>query len=66
MSEVIGGVEIPETGAVVEATRLVQEKINPVLFHHSRRVFLFGAIHAHRLGVQPDPELLYCACPSRG
>jgi hypothetical protein len=61
MSEVIAGIEIPETTAVVEATRLVQEEISPILFQHSRRVFLFGSIHARKLGVQPDPELLYLA-----
>lgn len=61
MSEIIAGVEVPETAAVVEATRLVQESISPLLYHHSRRVYLFGQIHAQRLGVTPDPELLYLA-----
>ncbi|MFC0505187.1 HD domain-containing protein [Micromonospora costi] len=32
---------------------------SPLIYHHSRRVFLFSQIHAHQLGVQPDPELLY-------
>ena len=32
-----------------------------MLFQHSRRVYLFGALHARRLGLQPDPELLYVA-----
>ncbi|MEU0044878.1 HD domain-containing protein [Streptomyces werraensis] len=59
MSEIIAGVEIPETAAVVEATRRVQETTSPLIYHHSRRVFVFGAIHAHRLGLEPDPELLY-------
>ena len=61
MSEIIAGVEVPDTAAVAEATRLVQETISPLLYHHSRRVFFFGQIHAHRLGVKPDPELLYLA-----
>ena len=61
MSEIIAGVEVPETAAVAEATRLVQATISPLLYHHSRRVFFFGQIHAHRLGVTPDPELLYLA-----
>jgi hypothetical protein len=34
---------------------------SPLLYHHSRRVFLFGQIHARLLGVQADPELLYLA-----
>ncbi|RAO34226.1 hypothetical protein PSN13_03093 [Micromonospora saelicesensis] len=61
MSEVIGGLEIPETAAVAAATRHIQETTRPVIYHHSRRVFLFGLIHARRLGVKPDPELLYLA-----
>jgi len=60
MPEVIAGLEIPETAAVAEATRLIQETTSPLIYHHSRRVFFFGLIHAHKLGVQPDPELL-CA-----
>ncbi|WP_306470739.1 HD domain-containing protein [Pseudonocardia halophobica] len=61
MTEVIAGVEIPETAAVAEASRLIQETTSPLIYHHSRRVFFFGQIHAHRLGVAPDPELLYLA-----
>lgn len=59
MSEIIAGVEIPDTAAVAEATRLLRETASPLIYHHSRRVFFFGQIHAHRLGVKPDPELLY-------
>jgi HD superfamily phosphohydrolase YqeK len=54
-------VEFPETAAVAEATRLARETTSPLIYHHSRRVFLFGQIHAQRLGVTPDPELLYLA-----
>ena len=51
MSEIIAGVEVPETAAVAEATRLGQETASLLIYHHSRRVFFFGQIHAHRLGV---------------
>ena len=61
MSEVIAGLEIPGTAAVAEATRHIRETTSPLLYHHSRRVFLFGLMHARRLGVEPDPELLYVA-----
>jgi hypothetical protein len=62
MPEVIAGLEIPETAAVAQATRLIQETTRPpFIYHHSRRVFFFGLIHAHKLGVKPDPELLYVA-----
>lgn len=61
MPEIIAGLEIPETAAVAEATRHIRETTNSLIYHHSRRVFLFGLIHAGRLGVEPDPELLYLA-----
>lgn len=61
MTEIIAGVEIPETQAAAEATRLVQDATSPLIFHHSRRVFLFSTLQARELGLQPDPELLYLA-----
>ncbi|MER6438606.1 MULTISPECIES: HD domain-containing protein [unclassified Streptomyces] len=59
MNDIIAEVEIPETAAVAEATRFLRETTGPLLFHHSRRVFLFASLHARKLGLQPDPELLY-------
>jgi hypothetical protein len=61
MSEIIAGVEVPDTAAVTEATHLIRETTTPLIYHHSRRVFFFAQIHAQRLGVAPDPELLYLA-----
>jgi hypothetical protein len=61
MSEFIAGMEVPETAAVAEATRLLQETTSPLVYGHSRRVYFFSRLHAHRLGVAPDPELLYLA-----
>lgn len=61
MTEVIAGVEVPDTAAVAEATRHLQETTSPLVYHHSRRVYFFGRIHAERLGARPDPELLYLA-----
>jgi len=61
MTEVIAGVEIPQTAAAVEATRAIRGRTSPLIFHHSRRVFLFGAIDAQTRGLEPDPELLYLA-----
>ncbi len=59
MTDIIAGTEIPGTPAVEEATEFLREKTTPLIFHHSRRVFLFGSLHARRLGLRPDPELLY-------
>ena len=61
MIEVIGGIEIPDTRLVADATALVRDAQEDFLYHHSRRVFLFAAIRGARLGLEPDPELLYVA-----
>jgi hypothetical protein len=61
MIEVIAGVEIPQTPAAVTATRAIRETTSELVYHHSRRVFLFGMIHAQTHGLEPDPELLYVA-----
>ena len=61
MTKIIAGVRIPSTSATAEATRLVEEALTPLLFHHSRRVFVFSALHAQTLGLDADPELLYMA-----
>jgi hypothetical protein len=44
MSEHIAAVEIPDTRLVTEATELVREAASPLIYHHSRRVYLFGAL----------------------
>jgi hypothetical protein len=59
MAEVIGGVEIPDTRLVSDATAFVRDAENDLLYHHSRRVFLFAALQGERLQLEPDPELLY-------
>nr|WP_239536886.1 HD domain-containing protein [Arthrobacter roseus] len=41
------------------ATKLVRGATDDLLFHHSRRVFLFGSMQGKRLGYDFDPELLY-------
>ncbi|WAC90418.1 HD domain-containing protein [Mycobacterium sp. Aquia_213] len=59
--ETIAGIAIPDTALAREATEFVRSAEEDVLFHHSRRTFLFGTLHGRRLGLQPDPELLYVA-----
>jgi hypothetical protein len=59
VSERIADVEIPDSRLVTEATELVRDAASPLLFHHSRRVFLFGTLQGRRRGLVPDPELLY-------
>jgi HD superfamily phosphodiesterase len=59
MQETIAGIAIPDTKLVTDATELVLQSTDELLFNHSRRVFLFGALQGKRKGIHPDPELLY-------
>ncbi|MGW2958771.1 HD domain-containing protein [Streptomyces sp. NPDC001220] len=59
MSEEIAGVRIPDTALVREATEMVRDVATPLVFDHSRRVFLWGSLRGRALGLSFDPELLY-------
>ena len=59
MAESIAGVQIPDSALAREATELVREAASPLLFDHSRRVFVFGALRGREQGLEFDPELLY-------
>ncbi|MEU8799603.1 HD domain-containing protein [Spirillospora sp. NPDC048819] len=59
MSESIAGVQIPDSALAREATELVREAASPLLFDHSRRVFVWGSLRGREQGVRFDPELLY-------
>src|SRR6201987_3760811 len=55
----VAGIVIPDTPLVREITEYIRDTEDALLFNHSRRVFLFGAIEGPRGGLQADPELLY-------
>ncbi len=55
----IAGIAIPDSALAGEATEFVREVSTPLLFHHSRRVFLWAALQAQRLSLDYDAELLY-------
>ena len=57
--ETIADIVIPDTALVRHVTAFIREAENDLLFDHSRRVFLFGALQGRRRGLQPDLELLY-------
>lgn len=61
MSEEIAGVAIPDSPLAKAATELIRDTTPPLIFHHSRRVYLFGSLQAAARGLRPDPELLYIA-----
>jgi hypothetical protein len=56
--ETIAGIVIPDTSLVREVTDFIRAAEDDLLFDHSRRVFLFGALQGRRRGLQPDLELL--------
>lgn len=50
---------IPDTPLVRDITEYIRDTEDELLFNHSRRVFLFGALHGQRRGLRPDLEMLY-------
>jgi HD domain len=61
MIETIAGIRIPDSRIAIEATELILDKTTSLIYHHSRRVFLFGSLQSRLLGIEPEPELLYVA-----
>ena len=59
MTTSIAGIQIPDSLLAREATELVRDTETDLLFHHSRRVFLFGAIAGDRRQLSFDAEMLY-------
>jgi HD domain len=57
--ETIADIVVPDTPLVREITEYIRDAEDDLLFDHSRRVFLFGALQGRRRGLQPDLELLY-------
>src|SRR3984957_11399669 len=57
----ISGVKIPDSRIAREAAELVRQHESEMLFNHSVRVFLFGAMKGIRQNLEFDPELLYVA-----
>src|SRR4249919_2888771 len=55
----VAGVAIPDSKLAREVTELVRDTESPLLFHHSSRVYYWGALTGNRRGLRFDPELLY-------
>jgi hypothetical protein len=55
----VDGVRIPDSKLAREITELVRDTESPLLFHHSSRVFYWGALTGGRRGLRFDAELLY-------
>ena len=59
MSHTIAGIVIPDSALAKATTEYIRDVESDLLYHHSRRVFLFGALSGQRKQMAYDPELLY-------
>ena len=57
----ISGVRIPDSKIARDVTQLIRDTESDLLFHHSARVYFWGALTGNRKGLSFDPELLYAA-----
>jgi HD superfamily phosphodiesterase len=55
----IAGIRIPDSKMARDLTQLIRDTESDLLFHHSTRVYLFGALTGERKGLKYDAELLY-------
>ncbi|MBK0097304.1 HD domain-containing protein [Erwinia sp. S63] len=58
----INGIKIPDSQMARDATQFVRDTESDLLFHHSSRVFYWGALAGQRLNLKVDAELLYVGC----
>lgn len=53
------GVAIPDTRLAREATELVRDRTDDLIYHHSLRVYCWGSLRGRNRGLSWDAELLY-------
>jgi HD superfamily phosphodiesterase len=59
MSNTIAGITIPDSKMARDLTQMIRDTESDLLFHHSSRVYLFGALTGQRKDLKYDLELLY-------
>ncbi|MGR4846084.1 HD domain-containing protein [Rhizobium sp. LARHSG275] len=57
----ISGLKIPDSKLALDVTEFIRDTESDLLFHHSLRVYFWGAMTGNRTGLTFDPELLYAA-----
>lgn len=57
----VRSVKIPDSKLAREVTQLIRNTETDLLFHHSVRVYCWGALAGNRMNLAFDPELLYIA-----
>ena len=48
MPEAVAGIKIPDSQMAKDLTELIRDKEPDLLYHHSRRVYVFGALTGQR------------------
>ena len=59
MTLTVQGVSVPDSKLASAITEMVRSTESPLLFHHSSRVYYWGALAGKRRGLKFDAELLY-------
>jgi hypothetical protein len=59
MTTATHAIQIPDSKLAREVTQIVRDTESELLFNHSSRVYLFGALAGERHGLKFDPGLLY-------
>jgi hypothetical protein len=66
MGSTVDKISAPDSALAREITELVRDTESPLLFHHSSRVYHWGALAGHRRRLKFDSELLYAGAMFRG
>lgn len=61
MTHVIADITLPDSSIARDASELIRDVAGEMLFNHSSRVFLFGALKGRARGLTVDLEQLYVA-----
>ena len=59
MTDTVAGIAVPDTALTREITEYIRDTEDDLLYHHSRRVFFFGALVGQAQELSVDHELLY-------
>lgn len=59
MGKVVAGISIPDSALAKQATELLIEHGTELLYNHSLRTFIFGALNGNQRKVKFDSELYY-------
>ncbi|PDZ04540.1 phosphohydrolase [Bacillus cereus] len=59
MQKTVAGIVIPDSKIAVEAQEILREYGNDLLWNHSNRVYVFGALQGKKADLKYDEELLY-------